>query len=169
MWTPFCRTELCRPTWLNSNQHFLPRTPSLPYTPPPFKIFNCSFIGYDFSVSIIMSFLFGILFSFAIISFSYRVNNCVSCNSPFSLPLWGVSVHIYLISLSLSLSLSLTHTHTHTECLVWIRCLLYDFRMAVNHYCLFFLSDKRNFSAVLFLIFIPVWQWQVPFIACSTE
>ena len=113
MWTPFCRTELCRPTWLNSNQHFLPRTPSLPYTPPPFKIFNCSFIGYDFSVSIIMSFLFGILFSFAIISFSYRVNNCVSCNSPFSLPLWGVSVHIYLISLSLSLSLSLTHTHTH--------------------------------------------------------
>jgi len=89
-----------------------------------------------------MSFLFGIHFSFAIISFSYHANNCVSCNPVhFLLP---CEEFLYIYILFVSLSLTHTHTHTHTQCLVWIGWHLYDFRTAVNHHCLFFLSDKRN-------------------------
>jgi hypothetical protein len=104
IWTPFCRTELCWPPRPNRNQHYIPPPP------PPFKIFNYIFIGYDFSVSTIRFFLSGTLFSFAIISFSYRVNNCVSCNPVHFLLPCEEFLYIYI----LFISLSLTHTHTHS-------------------------------------------------------
>jgi len=137
-----------------------------PPPPPPFKIFNCSFIGYDFSISIIMSLLFCILFSFAIISFSYHANNCVSSNPVhFLLP---CEEFLYICILFLSLSLTHTHTHTHSASSGYAGIYTTFERQLTT---IVFSSSQISvtFSAVLSLIFIPVWQWQVPFIACSTE